>query len=149
MSTEQNLRIAANDRKREEALLSMLRLESLRKAGAHRLSGGETARMALARILMKRFDLLILDEPCAAMDMESTILAEQAVLRYREETGAAILLITHSIRQAERMGDRLLFLKEGKLAESGDCRKCFSSPATAELRTFLDFYGGNAYSKTE
>ena len=142
MSMEKNLRIAANDREREERLLAALRLTDLRKAGADKLSGGESARMALARVLMKPFDLLILDEPSAAMDMESTMLAEKAILDYKEETGAAVLMITHSIKQAARMGDRLLFLKAGELAEDGPCGTRLHDPQTGALKRFLDFYGG-------
>ena len=142
MSLERNLRTAAADPKREARLMELLHLETLRKAGAHKLSGGETARMALARILMKDFDLLVLDEPSAAMDMESAKLAEEAVDEYRKTTGAAVLLITHSISQAARTGETLFFLQEGRLAESGECGRCLASPATRMLADFLAFYGG-------
>ncbi len=142
MSMEKNLRIAANDREREDRLLAQLHLTELRKAPANRLSGGESARMALARVLMKPFDLLILDEPSAAMDMESTMLAEKAILDYKKETGAAVLLITHSIRQARRVGDGLFFLKNGMPVETGPCKEHLDAPGTKELKEFLEFYGG-------
>ena len=141
MSLERNLRIASGEPEREEELIRLLKLEPVRRTAANRLSGGETARMALARSLMKPCDLLILDEPSASMDMESTILSEESILAYREKTGAAILLITHSLRQAGRMGENLLFFREGELRESGPCAECLTHPKTEDLRRFLDFYG--------
>lgn len=141
MSLEKNLMIASGDRKLAEELMQGLNLTHLRHTGGKRLSGGESARMALARVLMRPCDFLILDEPTAAMDMQSTVLAEDAVREYRGRTGAAVLLVTHSIRQAERLGDRLLFFREGRLWETGDCAEHLRSPRTEELRKFLDFYG--------
>ena len=141
MSLEKNLMIASGDRKLAEELMQGLNLTHLRHTGGKRLSGGESARMALARVLMRPCDFLILDEPTAAMDMQSTVLAEAAVREYRGRTGAAVLLVTHSIRQAERLGDRLLFFREGRLWETGDCAEHLRSPRTEELRKFLDFYG--------
>ena len=141
LSTEKNLSIAGGDESRREELMEKLKLTGLRKTKAGRLSGGEKARMALARVLMKPCDFLILDEPTAAMDVESTIFAEEAILQYRECCGAAILLITHSMQQAGRLGEKFLFLHEGKLAESGNLKEHREHPQTSEWRQFLEFYG--------
>lgn len=59
--------------------------------------------MALARILMKDYDLLILDEPTASMDQASIPAAEKMISEYRERTGCTVLLITHSSEQAQRI----------------------------------------------
>ncbi len=141
MSLEKNLSIAAKDPARAEELIGALLLTEIRDKGGKSLSGGETARMALARVLMRPFDLLILDEPSAAMDMESTKRAEEVIRSYRDRTGAAVLLVTHSIGQARRLGDEVLFFREGHLRERGDCAVHLAEPETAELRAFLDFYG--------
>ena len=82
----------------------------MRLQPAHKLSGGETARMALARLLMRDRQLLIVDEPTAAMDMESVTLAERLLAEYREKTGCTLLLATHSLRQAgAAYGKNLVF----------------------------------------
>ena len=141
MSMEKNLRLAADDPARAEELMGALKLTNLRQAKAHKLSGGESARMALARVLMRPFDLLILDEPCASMDMESTKLTEGALRRYRDRYHPAILLITHSIQQARRLGDEVLFFHEGHLAETGRCPATLETPQTDALKHFLEFYG--------
>ena len=91
--------------------------------------------------MMQDFRLLILDEPTAAMDMESSLLAEKLMGDYCRRSGCALVLITHSLQQAERMADELLFFHEGRLLEGGEKRRLLSSPAGPELRRFLDFYG--------
>ena len=98
--------------------------------------------MALARVLMRPWELLILDEPTASMDMESAMLAEHLLTRYREETNCAILLITHDLPQARRLAEEALFLHSGQLWESGPAEAVLHSPKKAETRRFLTFYGG-------
>ena len=121
--------------------MKALGLESLRRKRAHRLSGGETAKLALGRLLMKDYDLLILDEPTASMDMESTLAAETLIQSYREQTDCAVILITHSLRQAQRIADRILYFEKGRLIESGDSGRILLSPEKTETRRFLQFFG--------
>ena len=142
MSVRRNLRLNGTDAARMTHLTETLGLAPLLKHGAKRLSGGETARMALARIFMADYDVLILDEPAAAMDMESTLAAEQLLREACEQTGCAALLITHSLAQAERTADRVLFLHRGRLVEQGDAKDVLTAPSEEETRAFLQFYGG-------
>ena len=141
MSTEKNILQNGNDPARARALMKELGIDALAGQSAKKLSGGETARMALCRILMKPYELLILDEPTAAMDMESTLAAEGLIRKYCTETGCAVLLITHSIGQARRASDQLLFLQGGKLIEQGRTARLLSAPQREETKHFLDFYG--------
>ena len=141
MSVEKNILSNGHDRSRASELMTALGLGNLAAQSAKKLSGGETARMALARLLMKQYELLILDEPTAAMDMESTLLSENLISHYCQETGCAVLLITHSIQQARRLARQVLFLQQGKLIEQGDTDTGLSKPARAETKQFLEFYG--------
>ena len=141
MSTEKNILQNGNDPARAAALMKALGIEALAGQSAKKLSGGETARMALCRILMRRYALLILDEPTAAMDMESTLAAEACIRTYCAETGCAVLLITHSLQQARRIADRVLFLSRGRLAEAGKTEDVLTAPEKEETRRFLEFYG--------
>ena len=145
MTVRNNLFLGAGDRKgreeKAEELLQAVDLKALEKAGARTLSGGETARMALARLMMKPCDLLILDEPTAAMDVEATLRAEELMRRYAEETSCAMVLITHSLRQAERIAHKVMYFQKGTLIERGDARQVLKQPARNETRAFLEFYG--------
>ena len=141
MSVRDNLMLNGTDAARADALLDALQIRHLQHKKADRLSGGETARMALARIMMKSYNVLILDEPIAAMDIETTILSEKLIQQYVQETGCTLLMITHSLQQAKRIADELLFFHEGMLLEHGAKENLLTSPQTKELRQFLEFYG--------
>lgn len=97
--------------------------------------------MAAARVMMRPCDLLILDEPTASMDMQSTALTERLIQDFRRETGCAVLLITHSLGQAGRLADRILFLSRGRLAEEGEREQVLRRPKHPDTREFLDFCG--------
>ncbi len=141
MSTEKNILQNGNDPARAAALMKALGIEALAGQSAKKLSGGETARMALCRILMGRYDLLILDEPTAAMDMESTLAAEKLIRAVCDGQGCALLLITHSLSQARRLADRVIVLHRGELVEQGPCGRVLNEPEQEQTRRFLDFYG--------
>ena len=148
MSVLQNLmlnrgvdKLSTEGMKRAEELLAALKLTELARAPAKKLSGGETARMVLARLLMQEYDLLILDEASAAMDVESTLLAETLLREYQKQTGCCVILITHSLQQTQRMADDVLFLHEGKLVEQGSAIQVLEDPQTPQAKTFIEFYG--------
>ena len=140
MSTRANILLNGTDEARAAELMDALLLRPLERKRADRLSGGETARMALARLMMKKYDLVILDEPTAAMDMETTLLAEEEIRRYVRETDCALVLVTHSLQQARRLADRVLYLHKGKLLEQGTKEQVLDAPAKEETRRFLEFY---------
>lgn len=125
---------------RAEELIRAFELTALAEKNGSSLSGGETARMALARLMMKEYSLLILDEPTAAIDMNNTLRVEQVIREYTHRTKAAVLLITHSLKQALRLSDTVLYLENGNLIEQGGTAAVLNEPSTVELRRFLDFY---------
>ena len=141
MRVDKNLFLNGNDSQRAQQLLEALGLDRLRRKRAHRLSGGETAKLSLARLLMRDYALLILDEPTASMDMESTLAAESLICKYRDATDCTVILITHSLQQARRIADRVLYLEAGALEESGDIKPFLREPNTPSARRFLQFFG--------
>ena len=141
MSTRANILLNGTDASRSEQLMDAISIRHLENKRADRLSGGETARMALVRLMMKSYDLVILDEPTAAMDMETTLLSEKLIAQYVEETGCALILVTHSLQQARRIADEVLYFHKGKLLETGPQEEILTTPAMAETRQFLEFYG--------
>ena len=141
MSTARNIALNGGDGRLAARLMAELGLTPLARQRAKRLSGGETQKLALARLLMGRYDLLILDEPTAAMDMESTLAAERLVREVTRRTGCATLLITHSVQQARRCADRAVFLHGGAVIEQGAAKDVLRAPREEETRRFLAFYG--------
>ena len=97
--------------------------------------------MALARLMMSRYDLVILDEPTAAMDMETTLLSEKLIVEYVRETDCTVVLVTHSLQQARRVADEVMYFHKGKLLEAGPKEQVLYTPEKAETRQFLEFYG--------
>ena len=141
MSTKANILLNGKDEARANALLDAIGLRELENKRADRLSGGETARMALIRLMMKHYDAVLLDEPTAAMDMESTLLSEKLIVDYVRETGCALILVTHSLQQARRIADEVLYFHKGKLLEFGPKEQVLYEPKAPETKQFLEFYG--------
>ena len=141
MSTKANILLGGSDEQRARRLMEAMQITHLADKRADRLSGGETARMALARLMMKSFELVILDEPTAAMDMETTALAEEQILQYVKETNCVMILVTHSLQQARRVSDQALFFRKGQLLENGCKDIVLYNPKREETKAFLDFYG--------
>ena len=141
MSTYKNILLNGKEYKLANKLMEDLQISHLSAKRADKLSGGETARMALARLMMKSYDLVILDEPTAAMDMETTLLSEEPIADYVKRTDCALILVTHSLQQARRIADEVLYFHKGKLLEAGPKEQVLYDPQTAETRQFLEFYG--------
>ena len=141
MTTKANILLNGRDEESVNKLMDALQIRHLEKKRADRLSGGETARMVLARLMMGTYDLVILDEPTAAMDMETTSLAEELITEYVRRTGCTLILVTHSLQQARRVADEILYFHKGKLLETGAKNEVLDTPATEEMRKFLEFYG--------
>ena len=141
MTVRANLMLGEKNSERAGELMDALQIRHLEQKRANLLSGGETARMALARLMMRRYDLVILDEPTAAMDMETTALSEDLIVRYVQETGCALILVTHSLQQARRIAHEALYFHKGSLLEYGPREQILYDPQKSETRGFLEFYG--------
>ena len=141
MSVKSNILLNGQDVARATRLMEAIQIHHLTDKRADKLSGGETARMALVRLMMKCYDLVILDEPTAAMDMETTLLSEKLIVDYVRETGCAMILVTHSLQQARRIADEVLYFHKGKLLESGAKERMLYKPTMEETKEFLEFYG--------
>ena len=109
-------------------------------AFAHRparvLSGGEQQRLALARAWMLEPEVLFLDEPTANLDPGATREIE-SIVQSIHASGTKIVMITHNLGQAQRLGDEVLFVERGRIAERAPVERFFRHPATAEADAFL------------
>jgi tungstate transport system ATP-binding protein len=100
------------------------------------LSGGEQQRLALARAWMLRPEVLFLDEPTANLDPGATREIE-AIVQSIHASGTKIVMVTHNLGQAQRLGDEIVFIDRGRVAERASARTFFHQPATAEADAFL------------
>ena len=141
MSTRANILLNGKDETRAVKLMEAIQIRHLENKRADKLSGGETARMALVRLMMKRYDMVLLDEPTAAMDMETTLLSEKLIVDYVRETNCTLILVTHSLQQARRIADEVWYFHKGKLLEAGCKEQVLYAPRKAETKGFLEFYG--------
>lgn len=134
------LRLAGKSR-RESELRAMDVLDVVglsRHAGrpARVLSGGEQQRLALARAWALGPDVLFLDEPTANLDPASTQDIE-AIIQAIHASGTKIIMTTHNLGQARRLGDEVLFISQGRLMEHTPIERFFREPASAEAGAFI------------
>jgi phosphate transport system ATP-binding protein len=104
---------------------------------ALRLSGGQQQRLCIARALAAEPEVLLLDEPCSALDPRSTTVIEELILRLRDEV--AVVIVTHNMQQALRIADHVGFMYLGELVEYGPAEQVFGAPREDRTR---DYVGG-------
>jgi tungstate transport system ATP-binding protein len=129
--------VARRERARRAAeALEHVGLADLAEHPARVLSGGEQQRLALARAWALRPDVLFLDEPTANLDPSATKEVE-SIITAIHATGAKIVMSTHNLGQARRLGDEVLFLHQGRLVERAPVETFFKRPASAEAAAFI------------
>jgi len=111
-------------------------LLSLAKRPARVLSGGEQQRLALARAWALHPEVLFLDEPTASLDPGATREIENVIKAF-DAAGTKIVMATHNLGQARRIGDEVLFLHQGRLVERAPVERFFSQPESAEAKAFI------------
>jgi tungstate transport system ATP-binding protein len=101
-----------------EEFLCLVVMEGFRNARAYKLSGGETQRVAIAQALACSPDVILLDEPTGSVDVENRIIIERIIRDINREKGISVIFTTHDMHQASRLADEIVFLFDGKVAES-------------------------------
>jgi tungstate transport system ATP-binding protein len=100
------------------------------------LSGGEQQRLALARAWALHPEVLFLDEPTASLDPHATREIERVIQAF-DAAGTKIVMATHNLGQARRLGDEVIYLHEGRVLERALVEQFFAKPATAEAAAFI------------
>lgn len=114
-----------------------LGLTAFRKQKSWKLSGGETQKVALARALSFRPDLLLLDEPTANVDPSTTSEIERMLKKINEQEGTTVILITHNLVQARRLCGEVLFMNRGRVVEYGPSEKVLREPEHELTKQFV------------
>ena len=99
------------------------------------LSGGQQQRLCIARSLAVGPEVLLLDEPCSALDPISTQVIEETIVSLR--TDIAIVIVTHNLQQAQRVADHVAFMYLGDLIEYGEAEQVFRSPVAERTREYV------------
>ena len=124
-----------------EALLAKVGLSDKRDAWPSSLSGGQQQRVAIARALASSPQIILFDEPTSALDPE--LVGEVLkVLEQLAAEGMTLILVTHEMNFAREVGDRVVFMHQGRVWEQGDSKTLFASPQTSELKQFISSVRG-------
>ena len=105
------------------------------KSSALELSGGQQQRLCIARAIAVGPDVLLMDEPCSALDPKSSAAIEDLIRELRDEY--TIVVVTHNMQQAARVSDQTAFFFEGRLIESGPTEQLFTTPSCQQTEDYV------------
>jgi len=105
------------------------------RSSALGLSGGQQQRLCIARALAVGPEVLLMDEPCSALDPRSTASIEELIERLAEEF--TIVIVTHNMQQAARVSDRTAFFYEGSLVEADETERIFTRPRERQTEDYV------------
>ena len=123
---------------RVRSSLEHVDLLKLRDQPAKTLSGGEAQRLAVARVMVCEPSLLLMDEPTANLDPYNVGVIEQAILKVNRDSGTTVIMATHNMFQARRLGKRIAFLLDGRIIETGPAHEIFEHPNDKKTRSFVN-----------
>ena len=107
------------------------------KKSALKLSGGQKQRLAIARSLCAGPEILLLDEPCSALDMKNTIAIEETLLELKDQY--TFVIVTHNLAQAKRIADQVIFMDQGEVLEVTEKEKFFENPASEPAKEQIQY----------
>ncbi|MFV0924930.1 ABC transporter ATP-binding protein [Pseudomonas palmensis] len=148
MSVEQNVafglrmqKIKGQDsRPRVLEALRMVELQDFASRYPHQLSGGQCQRVALARSLVTRPRLLLLDEPLSALDARIRKHLREQIRQIQRELGLTTIFVTHDQEEALTMSDRIFLMNQGRIVQSGDAESLYTAPVDAFAAGFIGNY---------
>lgn len=127
----------AEARERALSLLEKVGLTSVKDQRPHALSGGQQQRVAIARALAMNPKVMLFDEPTSALDPE-LVKDVLKVIKELADEGMTMVIVTHEMRFAQQVSNKVVFIHEGLIGEQGSPEEMFNHPKTKELRRFLN-----------
>jgi len=122
--SEEQIRARVND------ITSLLGINELLDRKPQQLSGGQKQRVSLARAMVRRPDVYLLDEPIAHLDAKLKVTARSTLKQLAAKLGTTIIYVTHNYREALGLSDRILVLRKGNIEQIGDPRELYHQPAS-------------------
>jgi putative spermidine/putrescine transport system ATP-binding protein len=126
--------------KRVKEALDMVELGTFADRYPHQLSGGQNQRVALARSLVTRPRLLLLDEPLSALDARIRKHLREQIRSIQQDLGLTTIFVTHDQEEALTMSDRIFLMNAGKIVQSGDAETLYTAPVDAFAAGFIGNY---------
>ncbi|MCP8316674.1 MAG: phosphate ABC transporter ATP-binding protein [archaeon] len=117
--------------------LGIVKLEGYESRLARRLSGGEQQRLSLARALILDTELILLDEPTANLDPYNVAMIEEIISKINRNFNTTIIMATHNMFQAKRLGKKVVFLFDREVVEVGKADKIFEDPQDKRTKSFI------------
>ncbi|WP_166359060.1 ABC transporter ATP-binding protein [Pseudomonas akapageensis] len=148
MTVEQNIafglrmqKVNGDDsHKRTAEVLALVELQEFAKRYPHQLSGGQSQRVALARSLVTRPRLLLLDEPLSALDARIRKHLREQIRQIQRELGLTTIFVTHDQEEALTMSDRIFLMNQGRIVQSGDAETLYTAPVDVFAAGFIGNY---------
>ena len=122
---------------RAERMLNLVQLKGYGSRGVNQLSGGQAQRVALARALVNEPDVLLLDEPLAALDLKIRQQMQVELKLLHAELGITFIYVTHDQEEAMTISDRIVVIQAGKIIQDGSPEEIYSSPKNAFVADFI------------
>lgn len=148
MTVEQNVAFGlsmrkvspADSRERVREALHMVELDTFASRYPHQLSGGQCQRVALARSLVTRPRLLLLDEPLSALDARIRKHLREQIRTIQQALGLTTVFVTHDQEEALTLSDRIFLMNKGQIVQSGDAQNLYTAPINAFAAGFIGNY---------
>ena len=149
LTVRQNLEVYARlygvkeIKERIDEMIENLNLQKFLDKNTGELSSGQKNRVALAKSLINKPKLLLLDEPTASLDPDVGDFVREFIEKYKKENELSILLASHNMKEVERLCDNIIMMKEGKIVDSGTCSELIKKHGRENLEdTFLKIARG-------
>lgn len=123
--------------KRVNEVLGLVGMSEKAGQRALTLSGGEAQRIAIARALVTKPEVLLLDEPTANLDPANVEMIEKLISYARNNNGTTVVIVTHNMFQARRLGENITFILNGTVVETGSSEKIFTNPDNEKTLSFI------------
>ncbi len=122
---------------RVEEIAKLVHVDNLLKRYPSELSGGQQQRVAIARAMVKKPQLLLMDEPLSNLDARLRLEMREEIRRIQKETGVTTVFVTHDQEEAMSISDSILLMKDGLLIQSGLCQELYVNPNSLFVAEFL------------
>lgn len=129
LTVKENLKFALSKNESDEMvseLIELMELQSLQDNKPHQLSGGQKQRVALARAIVRKPEILLLDEPLSALDDEMRFKLQDYILKIHQKYQLTTFMISHAIAEIFKLSDKVVVLEKGKIAKEGTPNSVFA-----------------------